>query len=304
MIIAIGGATATGKTALGVRLAQELDGEVISVDSMQIYKGMDIGTAKATEEEKQGIPHHLIDVVDPKESFSAADFSTLAEKTISDIESRGKTPIMVGGTGLYFSSVLYRFGHGDYEEKLREELNVQAERFGAEYMWRELQKKDEKAAEKIHPNNVKRVLRALEVVILTGKSITEQNDKEKDMRAHLLYAVEMDRGMLYQKIDARVEKMFSDGLTDEVFGLIKNGVDFSMQSMQAIGYKEFKPYFDGENDIDSVKETIKQHSRNYAKRQITWFKRMETCKWLENTDIYEKTQKIVLDYNIICNKVE
>ena len=292
MIIAIGGATATGKSALAVELARRIGGEIVSADSMQIYKGMDIGTAKITEEEKGGIPHYMIDIVSPKEPYNVAMYVKDADKAIDEIRSHGKTPILVGGTGLYIRSLLYNYSHSAYDEELRAKITEEYEEKGADALWNKLRDLDPIAAEKIHKNNVKRVIRALEVVILTGKSIadTEESNPEK-RREHALFCIETDRETLYERINKRVDRMFDGGLENEIDRLLSEGVDFSCQSMQAIGYKEFAAYKAGNATLEEVKEAIKINSRHYAKRQETWFRGMD-AKWLKMGNIKEMSAKI------------
>ncbi|MGN1042164.1 MAG: tRNA (adenosine(37)-N6)-dimethylallyltransferase MiaA, partial [Christensenellales bacterium] len=272
MYIVIGGATASGKSKLAVETAKLLKGEVISADSMQIYKKMDIGTAKIGSNEMQGIPHHLLDIVDPEQNFSTAQYARLAKDTAIEIENRGNVPIICGGTGLYINSLIYDYNLSAYDPKLRENLNAELEEKGIDYMYEKLLKIDP-LAKNIHKNNVKRVIRALEVMLTEGKSILSKTDKT-NLTRHLIYAVDVPRDELYERINLRVDEMFSSGLVEEVRNLVYNyGLKFDMQSMQAIGYKEFKGYFDREYDEPTLKELIKQHSRNYAKRRITWFKR-------------------------------
>lgn len=295
-MIFIVGATASGKTALSIALAKRLNGEIVSADSMQIYRHMDIGTAKVSEKEKEGVKHHLIDILEPNENFSVAEYQNIARKKILEIKSQKKVPIIVGGTGLYVNSLIYDYGPALYDEELRNELKNEYLEHGADFLYNKLQEIDTKACEKIHKNNVKRVIRALEVKILTGESLVDKTDKNK-VYPHLMYAVEHDRDILYDRINVRVDNMFSSGLIDEVNSLInKRNVTFESQSMQAIGYKEFKDYLEGKINEDELRVLIKQHSRNYAKRQITWFKSIPTCVWLKNTDIITNCQKIEQDY--------
>ncbi len=292
MIVAIGGATATGKSALAVELARRIGGEIISADSMQIYQGMDIGTAKITEAEKGGIPHYLIDIISPKNSYNVAMYVKDANEAIDEIRSKGKTPILVGGTGLYIRSLLYNYSHSAYDEKLRAQITEEYKEKGADDLWNKLRSVDPIAAEKIHKNNVKRVIRALEVVTLTGKSIadTEESNPER-RRKHALFCIETDRETLYDRINKRVDLMFGRGLEKEIDRLLSEGVDFSFQSMQAIGYKEFAEYKKGNVTIEQVKESIKINSRHYAKRQETWFHGMD-AKWLRMGNIEEMVSKI------------
>lgn len=294
-MLIIGGATATGKSDLGIALAKKFDGEIISADSMQIYKGMDIGTAKITEEECCGIKHHLIDIIDPRQSFSVADFKEKATNVIHKIKEQGKLPILVGGTGLYINSLIYDYNLSQQDLELRNKLNLEYEQNGADYMYDKLIKLDPLSANVIHKNNVKRVIRALEVILTTNTSINSKQDKIKTI-PHLMYAIKYNRETLYQRINLRVDNMFKNGLIDEVKSLLNNGLDFNLQSMQAIGYKEFNKYFNGSISLEETKELIKQHSRNYAKRQETWFSRISSCKWL---DISQKSNFI----NIISNDI-
>ncbi|MDE6211499.1 MAG: tRNA (adenosine(37)-N6)-dimethylallyltransferase MiaA [Clostridia bacterium] len=285
-LILIVGATASGKSQIGVDLAKRFDGEIISCDSMQVYKDMNIGTAKVTREEMQGIPHYLIDVADANSQFSVGEYASLADEVISDVVSRGKIPIVVGGTGLYIDGILYpmTFG-GDKNIKIRNELERQLALYGKEYMHSLLAEIDPIDAQKIHPNNVKRVLRALEIYKTTGVCKSDLQEKTKDLKYDIcMIALDVDRKKLYERIDARVDKMFEIGLLNEVKQLLLNGVEFANQSMQAIGYKEFKEYFSGIKTLEETKDTIKQNSRNYAKRQLTWFKKYDFAKWFDPDD--------------------
>lgn len=296
MFIVIGGATASGKSAVAVKLAKEIDGEIISADSMQIYRKMDVGTAKITEAEMQSVPHYMIDIVDPWKEFSLAEYAYRAKEHINDIISRKKVPIVCGGTGLYINSLIYDYNLSSFDKALRESLMMELAEKGIDYMYDKLLSMDPLAIN-IHKNNHKRVVRALEAIICDGKSILDKEDKKKT-NPHHLYAIDVERADLYKKIDDRVDVMFSLGLEEEVKGLIENyNLTFEMQSMQAIGYKEFKEFFENKIDKEELKKLIKQHSRNYAKRQITWFKRIETCQWLKNDNLSEISAKIKLDYN-------
>ncbi len=302
MFIVIGGATASGKSAIAVRLARELDGEIVSADSMQIYRKMDIGTAKITEPEMQNVPHYMIDVVEPWEKFSLADYTFQAKKHIEDICSGKKVPIICGGTGLYINSLIYDYNLSSYDEMLRKNLNQELAEKGIDYMYEKLLSLDPLAAN-IHKNNHKRVIRALEAIISDGKSILAKDDK-KNTNPHLAYAVDVEREMLYHNIDDRVDKMFDLGLENEVKTLIeKYDLNFEMQSMQAIGYREFQTFYENRIGREELKNLIKQHSRNYAKRQITWIKRIETCKWLKNSNISDIILQIKHDYYEYTSKL-
>lgn len=287
-MLIISGATASGKSSLAVKVAKKIQGEVVSADSMQIYRHMNIGTAKVTLEEMQGVPHHLIDVVEPSEEFSVAKYRELALKKISEIEKEDKIPIVAGGTGLYINALIYPldFGNAYKDSLLRETLNNELEVNGKEYIFNKLKEIDPIAAEKIHVNNVKRVIRALEVKLLSGKSITEQNNKSAPSCYYKIYICNPKRELLYERINCRVDEMLKNGLLQEVEELLSSGkVNFEHQSMQAIGYKEFKEYFNGLLDITALAEKIKQDTRNYAKRQITWFKSYtENCIWLDEVN--------------------
>ncbi|MDE6758571.1 MAG: tRNA (adenosine(37)-N6)-dimethylallyltransferase MiaA [Clostridia bacterium] len=282
-IVVISGPTASGKSTFGVNIAKKINGEIISCDSMQIYKRMNIGTAKISIDEMQGVAHHMIDVVEPEDEFSVGEYSLQANDIIKDIISRGKMPIIVGGTGLYIDSILYpmTFG-GNKSEEIRRSLEEEHAKFGNEYMYNKLVKIDPVDAEKIHPNNVKRVLRALEIYLVTGKCKSSMMDEERQKQYDsCMVVLNPNRELLYKKIDLRVDKMFNEGLTEEVRGLLADGVSFNHQSMQAIGYKEFREFFENQIDGNVLREKIKQNSRNYAKRQITWLKKYDFAKWFD-----------------------
>lgn len=298
-MLIIGGPTASGKSKLAIMLAKIADGEIVSADSMQIYKHMDIGTAKVTEAEKQNIPHYMIDFIEPYQEYSVAQYREDALKIIEDINSRGKLPIIEGGTGLYINALIYplSFGKTYKDEALRKDLKEKAIKYGNDYVHDKLKSVDENAARVIHKNNLKRVIRAIEIKLLSGKSILDAKD-EAQASFYRMYAVDYERRALYAKINARVEKMFESGLVEEVDSLInKHGLNFEMQSMQAIGYKEFKKFYEKELTLEQTKELIKKNTRNYAKRQLTWFKRYEHCVWLNEENINESfCQKIIEDY--------
>jgi tRNA dimethylallyltransferase len=283
-VYAVVGPTASGKSAYAIRLAKELDGEVISGDSMQIYRGMDVGTAKASVEEQQGIPHHLLDVAEITEGFSAGRFMELAAEKIAEIHSRGKTPIICGGTGLYIELLLTgkQLSENTADEKLREELLQFANEHGNEALHARLLELDPKSAENIHPNNVKRVVRALEIALTTGSTKSEADEKSKEgenpYAPTIIRLTYGDRAKLYEKINLRVRRMFEMGLEEEVRALCEKGLRETPTASQAIGYKEFYPYFDGEIPLAQVEEDICRNTRRYAKRQETWFSRMHYDK--------------------------
>ncbi|RDU38636.1 tRNA (adenosine(37)-N6)-dimethylallyltransferase MiaA [Neobacillus piezotolerans] len=292
-LVVIVGPTAVGKTRLGVEMAKHFNGEVISGDSMQIYRGMDIGTAKVTEEEMEGIPHHLIDIKNPEEGFSVAEFKSLVREKIDEITSKGKLPIVVGGTGLYIQSVLYdyQFSEAPADEEFRASLEKKAEEEGNEAVHRELAELDPEAAEQLHPNNVRRVIRALEIVKSTGMPLAEN---QKSTNPELLYnaaivGLTMDRELLYERINRRVDKMVKEGLLNEVKKFYDQGLR-ECQSIQAIGYKEFYCYFDGNTTLEESIDTLKQNTRRYAKRQLTWFRNKMDVEWydMSDTDAFPK----------------
>ena len=294
-LIVIAGPTASGKTALAVRIAQRHGGEIVNADSMQVYKYMNIGTAKPDISERGGIPHHLMDIVDPRDSFSVSRYCELAHKCIKDISDRGKLPILVGGTGLYIDSVVNNVIFSDVpsDKEYCALLEQQAKKHGNEYIYKMLQIIDPTAAEKIAVNDIKRIIRALEVYKTTGKTITEHKAASRSVpspyRAEY-FALDTDRGELYDKINRRVDIMFDKGLAAEVESLLKMGVSKECTAMQAIGYKETAAYINGECTLDEAKDAIKQGSRRYAKRQLTWFRANKNIKWLsenERRELYE-----------------
>lgn len=281
----IAGPTAAGKSALAVELAKKLDGEIISGDSMQVYRGMNIGTAKIRPEEMQGIPHHLIDCVDPWEEWNVARFTELARQTAEEIWKRGRIPIVAGGTGFYLHALAYGAEFtseetgGSCRRKLEETAAAEG---GPQELYHCLMEADPEAAERIHPNNVKRVIRALEFFLQTGHRISEHNDeqKQKESPYELHYNVlSMDRERLYERIDRRVDEMMRAGLVEEVQGLLRQGCERSMVSMQGLGYKEIIAYLAGETTLEEAVYILKRDTRHFAKRQLTWFRR-EEAHWI------------------------
>lgn len=305
-VIVIAGPTASGKTNLSIELAKRLNGEIISADSMQIYKHMDIGTAKPTNDEMQGIKHYLIDEVLPNEEFNVVKFKELAEKYIEEIMAKGKLPIIVGGTGLYISSLIdnINFSESQCDWELREELKKEAEEFGAEYLHDKLKQIDNEAANNIHPNNIKRVIRALEVYSQTQKPISYHNEISRGVPSKfnfILIGLTMDRQYLYERINRRVDIMLKNGLVEEVKSLAELGFSDSITAMQGIGYKEILAYIEGKNSLEEAVEIIKRDSRRYAKRQLTWFRRIKEIKWF-NIDNFGNNHNIIEDVkNYICN---
>ena len=300
-LIILTGPTAVGKTDLSIQLAKAVDAEIVSADSMQIYKYMDIGSAKVTEEEMQGVKHYLVDEIEPDMPFSVSEYKRMAEEYIDEISRRGKNVIVTGGTGLYLNSLIYDmdFGKSDANQELREELNKELEENGPAYMYEKLVSLDKEVAERIHPNNTKRVIRAIEVA-MSGEKM---NDFSKDLRYNKKYrpiiiVLNRDRQALYDRINLRVDIMLKNGLIEEVKGLLEKGYTKDMISMQGIGYKEIIKYFDGEYTLDEAIEIIKRDSRRYAKRQLTWFRRYEDAKWFEidKFDSAEELKDAVVSY--------
>ncbi|RCX10360.1 tRNA dimethylallyltransferase [Anaerobacterium chartisolvens] len=285
-VIIIAGPTASGKTGLAVELAKDIDGEVISADSMQIYKHMDIGTAKPSAEEMGGIKHYLIDEIFPNEPFSVASYKELALKYISEVLKKGKTPVVAGGTGLYINSLAYNLNFSETvtDWELRERLSREAETKGNIFLHERLKKIDPEAAKEIHPNNVKRVIRAIEVYQHTKKTISQHKDMSRSIPPEyrfIIIGLMLDRQELYERIDKRVDIMIEKGIVEEVKGLINMGYDKSTIAMQAIGYKEILSHIKGEISFEEAVYAIKKGTRNYAKRQMTWFKRLENVHWVE-----------------------
>ena len=281
-LLIIGGATGTGKSDIAVACAKRLDGEVISADSMQIYRALDIGTAKITCEEMQGIPHHMIDIVDPQDSFTAAEYKEKATEIIQDIVNRGKTPILCGGTGLYVNAILYNLSvSGEFDPVLREKLLAERMAKGKEYMHEKLSTLDPAAAMRLHVNDEKRVIRAIEKAMTGGR---EESDFLTAKYHYLLCVTDIPRDIMYARIDQRVDRMMAAGLKEEVMGLLSQGIGFDKQCMQAIAYKEWAYALSGKMTEDEVVALIKKNTRNYAKRQVTWFKQYKDATKIDTLD--------------------
>lgn len=302
-LLIIAGPTAIGKTNLSIKLAKALNGEIISTDSMQIYKYMDIGSAKISKDEMDGVIHHMIDVVDPKEPFSVADYKEKADKAIQDILSRNKLPILVGGTGLYINALTcnMNFTEANKDENYRSELESLAEEKGNEFIHNMLKDIDPISYNEIHYNNRKRVIRALEVYKLTNKPFSSFNLGEEIYNGPYevkYYVLDMNRKALYDRINLRVDIMMKNGLLEECIKLREMGYNSSMQSMQGIGYKEMFYYLDNKITLDEAVEMIKKGSRNYAKRQLTWFRRDPRAVFINKDNLNEEEifNKILLDY--------
>lgn len=304
-VVAIGGPTATGKTALAVALAQRFDGEVISADSMQLYRGLDVGTAKVTAQEAAGVPHHLIDILEPETPFSVADYVSAARQCIEGIAERGRLPLVAGGTGLYITSLLegMSFAPEKTDPAIRAELEARAEAGQGLDLWEELRRVDPSYAETVHPNNMPRVIRALELYRATGRRMSEQRRAavaiQPPYRSLCLCLAYRDRSLLYRKIDQRVDCMVENGILEEARMVWENR-DAYRTAAQAIGYKEFFPYFEGQSDLEACVQHLKQASRNYAKRQLTWFRHQGQAVWLyvddETGTVQERAEKMVNEF--------
>ena len=281
-VLVICGATASGKTALSVACAQKLNTEIVSADSLLVYKGLNIGTAKPTLDERAGIPHHLIDAVDAKENFSVSDYEDAALPIVENLLNEGKTPIVCGGTGFYINALLFKsqFGNVGANEEIRAEYERLASEKGKEYVHAILAEKDPESAKKLHFNDLKRVIRALEIYDITGKAKSLQQDDLTPRFDFLAVSVQYPREVLYRRIDQRVELMFEQGLLEEVRGLLAQGVEETSQCMQGIGYKEIAEGLRIGASVEEMKELIKKNTRNYAKRQETFFKRMPNHVYL------------------------
>lgn len=298
-VIVICGPTASGKTALSIELAKRINGEVVSADSMQIYKDMDIGSAKVTKEEMQGIKHYLVDCVSPDERYSVANYKLDAKKAIEEILKKGKTPIVVGGTGLYIDALIYEIEYQDIKinESYRKELESIKQNQGLEVLYERALKIDPEAMKKISPNDSKRIMRVLEIYEATGKNKTEQEAESRLKEIsynYKVFAITMDREKLYERINKRVDIMIENGLIEEVKELLKKYKEFPT-AMQALGYKEVKEYLDGELTKQEMIDKIKQESRRYAKRQLTWFRKNKQTIWIDGLNDMQKNINIILE---------
>lgn len=284
-LLVICGATASGKTSLAVECAKRLDGEVISCDALLVYRGLNIGTAKPTREEMGGIEHHLIDVADPTDSFTVHDFERLALDAVADISARGKVPVLCGGTGFYLNAVLFQsgFGNAAADEGVRAKYNAIAAEKGKEYLHGLLQEVDAESAAILHPNDVKRVVRALEIYELTGKKKSDQQDGRVPRFPYEAFAFDYPRETLYERIDRRAAQMFEEGLVEEVRGLLAS-VPENAQCMQAIGYKEVVEGLKNGDNQSTMRDIVQKNTRNYAKRQLTFFKKLPNLHWLTPSD--------------------
>ncbi len=305
-VLVILGPTAAGKTKLSLELAKNFRGEIISADSMQVYRGMDIGTAKAGKEERESVPHHLLDVVSPEEKFSVADYQEMVDQIIPGIVEKGRIPMLVGGTGLYIKAVIegFLFPEMDNDYKLRNQLKKLAETHGNKYLHNKLTDIDPQLAEKIHPNDLRRVIRGIEVYKKTGKTITYYKKKQQqspDRYLSLKFGLTWNRDDLYQRINQRVDQMIEKGLVDEVKGLLNSGYNLSKTARQGLGYKEIIDYLEGEYALDEAVRLLKRNTRRFAKRQLTWFKRDDSINWfnfseLEWREVFNKTLELTRDF--------
>ena len=296
-LIILAGPTAVGKTDLSIALAKRIHGQIISAESMQVYKGMDIGTAKITREEMQGVPHYLIDVLEPTEDFNVVTFQKMAKDAMEKIYDAGDIPILVGGTGFYIQALLYDidFEENDVDTSIREKYQKIAKEQGADYLHEQLKLVDPRAAEEIHAHNVKRVIRALEFYKQTGRRISEHNEEQREKASpyeYAYYVLNDDRQKLYERIDKRVDLMMESGLVDEVKNLKEHGCTREMVSMQGLGYKEIFAYLEGEYSYEEAVYVMKRDTRHFAKRQLTWFKREPDVIWLDRGQ-FEDTDSIL-----------
>ena len=288
-LIILTGPTAVGKTKLSIELAKRIGGEIISADSMQVYKYMNIGTDKISPDKMEGVPHHLVDFMEPTEDFNVFMFQKLVKEVISDISSRGKVPVIVGGTGFYIQAVLYDidFTETDEDDSYRHELELKAQTEGTHALFEELKTVDPESAKIIHENNSKRVIRALEYYKKTGKPISQHNKEQHERKSPYdfrYFVLTDDRKTLYSRIDQRVDKMMEEGLLEEVKELSGLGIPKTATSMQSLGYREIISYLEGEYDLDRAVYLIKQNTRHFAKRQLTWFRRERDVIWIDKND--------------------
>ena len=291
-LVIISGPTAVGKTKISVELAKRINGEIISADSMQVYKHMDIGTAKITSEEMQGVPHYLIDILEPSEDFNVVTFKNLASEKVKEIESRDKIPIVVGGTGFYIQALLYDidFTDNDNDMSYRTELEAIAKEKGNSVLYDMLKSLDGEAAAEIHPNNVKRVIRALEFYKKSNQKISEHNKTERQKKSPYdakYFALTDEREKIYENIEKRIDKMLEMGLVTEVKALIETGISRTGTAMQGLGYKEIAAYLNGEMSFDDAIYVLKRDTRHFAKRQLTWLRREKDVIWFDKSEISE-----------------
>lgn len=309
-LIILTGPTAVGKTALSIQLAKAVGGEIVSADSMQVYRHMDIGSAKVTKEEMEGIPHYLIDVLEPQDDFNVVTFQTLARQAMDEIYSHGNIPIITGGTGFYIQALLYDIDFRENDEKnpVREELEQLAKDLrdkAAEVLHEKLSQVDPEAAKQIHANNIKRVIRAIEYFKQTGEKISEHNEEMRQKESpynFLYYVLTRDRKTLYERIDKRVDIMMKNGLVEEVKKLKSMGCHRGQTSMQGLGYKEILDYLDGDCTLEDAVYILKRDTRHFAKRQLTWFRRERDVRWLDLDEYHGDTDQILKDILKDCEE--
>lgn len=306
-LIILTGPTAVGKTELSISLAKEVGGEIISADSMQVYKQMDIGTAKIMPKEMDGVPHHLIDILDPKEDFNVFLFQKYAKEAMDKIYENGKIPIIVGGTGFYIQAILYDIAFDDNEETsgYRDELTAFYEENGADKLHEKLREIDPESAETIHKNNVKRVIRAIEFYKENGYPISKHNEEQRSKASPYNFAyfvLNHDRNVLYERIEKRIDIMVKQGLIDEVKSLLEYGCTPDMVSMQGLGYKEIVPYINGDCSLEEALYILKRDTRHFAKRQLTWFRREKDVIWVDKNVLKSTEEQLKFIKNELCNR--
>lgn len=308
-LIILTGPTAVGKTKASIGLAKAIGGEIISADSMQVYKGMDIGSAKIRPEEMEGVPHYLVDVLEPEEEFHVVRFQEMAKRAMEEIYAKGKIPILVGGTGFYIQAVLYDidFTENDGDSDYRRELEKFAQEYGAEALHTRLREVDPKSAEEIHAHNVKRVIRALEYYHQSGTPISKHNEEQREKESpyqYVYFVLNDERAHLYERINLRVDQMMEEGLVEEVERLRNKGCTKEMVSMQGLGYKEILKYLEGEYTLEEAVEIIKRDTRHFAKRQLTWFKREKEVIWLDKPAFNYQEERILEEMlNLLKNRI-
>jgi tRNA dimethylallyltransferase len=307
-LLVLVGPTAVGKTKLSLQLAEDYNAEIISGDSMQVYRGMDIGTAKVTEQERQRVPHHLIDIHNPDHPFSVAEFQERARDLILDICGRGKLPFIVGGTGLYVESVCYDFQFSEVgsDEGFRNDQLRFAEQFGAEALLGKLRSIDAESAERLHPNDQRRIIRALEIFHLTGERLSDRLNVQKKQSPYELCIVglTMDRALLYNRIEERIDQMIKEGLVEEVEGFLKMGYGKQYIAMQGLGYKEMIDFLEGRISWDAAVTLLKRDTRHFAKRQLSWFRHMKEIQWVDVSDLGNFTAHLEQVHVIIADKLK
>jgi tRNA dimethylallyltransferase len=307
-LLVLVGPTAVGKTGISLKLAADFDAEIISGDSMQVYRGMDIGTAKATIEERKQVPHHMIDIHNPDYPFSVAEFQDTVRRLIQDIDERGRLPFIVGGTGLYVESVCYdyQFSDSGSDEDFRQEQQSFADQFGPAALLEKLREMDPESAERLHPNDQRRIIRAMELYHLTGERLSERLKVQKKQSPYELCIVglTMDRALLYKRIEERIDLMLQEGLVDEVKQLVEQGYGKQYISMQGLGYKEVIDFLDGAMSWEETVRLLKRDTRRFAKRQLSWFRHMKDIEWVDVSELTNSTAQFNEVHAIIADKLK